>query len=92
MNSGDYMEITNKVNQKALEASFKDACKNQQFCRLLKTINVEDDIAMKYTSSLEETVEELNHCSNCPGLIDCQNRFEGHVLYPEKKGKQIVFS
>ena len=47
---------------------------------------------MKYTSSLEETLEELDHCSNCPGIIDCQNRFEGHVLYPEKKGKQIIFS
>ena len=86
------MEISNKVNQKALESSFKEACTNMQFRRLLKTIEVDDETAMKYTSSLEETVEELNHCSNCPGLIDCQNRFEGHVLYPEKKGKQIVFA
>ena len=86
------MEITNRVNQSELEKNFKEACNNQQFRRLLKTIEVTDDIAMKYTSSLEETVEELNHCSNCPGLIDCQNRFEGHVLYPEKKGKQIVFA
>ena len=86
------MEITNRVNQSELEKNFKEACNNQQFRRLLKTIEVTDDIAMKYTSSLEETVEELNHCSKCPGLIECQNRFDGHVLYPEKKGKQIVFS
>lgn len=86
------MEITNRVNQNELEKNFKEACNNQQFRRLLKTIEVTDDIAMKYTSSLEETVEELNHCSKCHGLIECQNRFEGHVLYPEKKGKQIVFS
>ena len=76
----------------SLKDNFNEACKNQQFRRLLKTIDVTDDIAMKYTSSLEETVEELNHCSKCPGLIECQNRFDGHVLYPEKKGKQIVFS
>ena len=86
------MEITNRVNQSELEKNFKEACNNQQFRRLLKTIEVTDDIAMKYTSSLEETVEELNHCSKCPGLIECQNRFDGNVLYPEKKGKQIVFS
>ena len=86
------MEITNRVNQSELEKNFKEACNNQQFRRLLKSIEVTDDIAMKYTSSLEETVEELNHCSKCPGLIECQNRFDGHVLYPEKKGKQIVFS
>ena len=83
------MEITNRVNQSELEKNFKEACNNQQFRRLLKTIEVTDDIAMKYTSSLEETVEELNHCSKCPGLIECQNRFDGHVLYPERKGKQI---
>ena len=86
------MEISNRVNQKELENSFKEACANDQFRRLIKTIDVTEDIAMKYTSSLEETVEELNHCSNCPGLIDCQNRFDGHVLYPEKKGTQIIFS
>ena len=56
MNSGDNMEV--KVNQKELEKSFKEACENMQFRRLLKTIEVEDEIAMKYTSSLEETVEE----------------------------------
>ena len=86
------MEMLNKFNQSELENNFKEACNNQQFRRLLKTIEVTDDVAMKYTSSLEETVEELNHCSDCPGLIECKNRFNGHVLYPEKKGKQIVFS
>ena len=86
------MEMLNKFNQSELENNFKEACNNQQFRRLLKTIEVTDDVAMKYTSSLEETVEELNHCSDCPGLIECKNRFNGHVLYPEKKGKQIVFA
>ena len=86
------MEISNKVNQIELKKNFNEACKNQAFKRLLKTIEVDVDTAMKYTSSLEETVEELQHCSKCSGLIDCQNRCEGHILYPEKKGKQIVFS
>ena len=86
------MEIFNRVNQSELEKNYKQACQNEQFCRLVQTIEVDHNVAMKYTSSLEETVEELNHCNNCPGIIDCQNRFEGHVLYPEKKGKQIIFS
>ena len=86
------MEIFNRVNQSELEKNYKQACQNEQFCRLVQTIEVDHNVAMKYTSSLEETVEELNHCNNCSGIIDCQNRFEGHVLYPEKKGKQIIFS
>ena len=86
------METLNKFNRSELENNFKEACNNQQFLKLLKKINVSDEIAMKYTSSLEETVEELNHCNSCPGLIECQNRFNGHILYPSKKGKQIIFS
>lgn len=86
------IKISSNVNERALKKSFDDACKDQKFRRLLKTIEVEDSIAMKYTSNLENTVKELNNCSNCSGLIYCQNRLDGHVMYPEKNGKQIIFS
>lgn len=86
------MKIYSNVNQKALKKSYDEACADQKFRRLIKTIEIDDNIAMKYTSSLEETVKELNHCSDCPGIIYCQNRLDGHVLYPEKKGKQVIFS
>lgn len=83
--------ISGRVNQKALEDSYKEACKDQQFKRLIKTIEVDNDTAMKYTSSLQNTVCELNNCADCPGLIYCKNRLEGHVLYPEKKDNRILF-
>lgn len=86
------LKISSNVNERALKSSFDEACKDQKFRRLLKTIEADDKTAMKYTSSLESTVKELNNCSDCPGLIYCQNRLDGHVMYPEKKGKQIVFS
>ncbi len=84
--------IRSNVNEKALKKSFEEACKDQKFRRLLKTIEVDDKTAMKYTSSLQSTIKELNCCSDCPGLIYCQNRLDGHIMYPEKKGNQIVFS
>lgn len=86
------LKISSNVNERALKNSFNEACKDQKFRRLLKIIEVDDKIAMKYTSTLEETVAELNNCSDCPGLIYCKNRLDGHVMYPEKKGKQIIFS
>lgn len=86
------MEISSNVNQKALKQSFEEAYTNQKFRRLLKTIEADDKTAMKYTSTLMETVEELDNCSNCPGLIYCKNRLDGHIMYPEKKGNQIIFS
>lgn len=86
------MEISSNVNQKALKQSFEEAYTNQKFRRLLKTMEVDDKTAMKYTSTLMETVEELDNCSICPGLIYCKNRLDGHIMYPEKKGNQIIFS
>ena len=86
------MTISSEVNKKALKDSYIEACKNKEFKKLIKYLEVEDDIAMKYTSSLEETVEELEHCQGCPGLAYCQNRLNGHVIFPKSKGRQIIFS
>lgn len=83
---------TEKYNEKSLIESYKEASKDIQFRRLVKTINVKDEIAMKYTSSLENTVKELNNCSKCKGLIYCANRLEGHVMYPKENDNQIIFS
>jgi len=84
--------INSEVNQKSLKDNYLEACKDIKFRRLIKTIKAEDEEAMKYTSSLQETVKELNNCSKCEGLIYCQNRLEGHVFYPEKESYQIKFS
>ena len=84
--------VTSEVNKKSLQESYKEATKDIKFRRLVKTIKATDEEAMKYTSSLEETVKELNNCSKCDGLIYCQNRLEGHVFYPEKESYQIKFS
>ncbi|MBQ4032069.1 MAG: primosomal protein DnaI [Bacilli bacterium] len=84
--------ISSEVNEKSLQDNYKEACKDTKFRRLVKTINAPDEEAMKYTSSLEETVKELNNCSKCEGLVYCKNRLEGHVFYPEQEGFQIKFS
>lgn len=82
----------NEVNEKSLKENYLEACKDTKFRRLIKTIKATDEEAMKYTSSLQETVKELNNCAKCDGLVYCQNRLEGHVFYPEKEDYQIKFS
>ena len=42
--------ISSEVNREALKESYKEACKNTEFKKLVKYLNVSDDIAMKYTS------------------------------------------
>ena len=84
--------MLNEIDKKSLEDNYKEACKDIKFRRLVKTIKAKDEEAMKYTSSLEETVKELNNCTNCEGLVYCKNRLEGHVFYPEHDSYQIKFS
>ena len=85
-------ERLTKYDENALVENFNKAAENKEFKRLLKTLEVPSKIAMKYTSALETTIEELNHCKDCPGLINCQNRLVGNVFYPEKKDNVLVFS
>ena len=86
------MAISSEVNNKDLKKNYTDSCKDTKFRRLIKTLDVDDEIAMRYTSNLETTVSELNNCSKCDGLIYCKNRLEGHVFYPDKVHNQIIFS
>lgn len=80
-----------KIN-KGLNESFNEAKENPKFNKLVKTLKVTDEVAMKYTSKLEDTLEELDHCKECHGLFECKNRVEGHVYYPSNIDNKINFS
>ncbi len=85
--------ISNKVNEKDLIKNYNDTVENNTtFRKLIKTIKVEPEIAMKYTTSLEDSAKEIDNCKNCPGLINCKNRLEGFIYYPNKNNKQLIFS
>lgn len=75
-----------------LKHNFILACKDLKFKRLVATLKCHEDVAMKYTSSLEDTVQELNNCDSCKGLALCKNRLEGHVYYPLYQDEKITFS
>lgn len=85
-------KINSEVNRNFLKKEYEKAYTDPLFKKIVKSLKVEDSIAMKYTSSIENTGKELKNCADCPGLIYCKNRVEGHVLYPKKKNKQLIFS
>lgn len=87
LNLGNRDKINNGLNE-----SFKEAKENPKFNNLIKSLKVSDEVAMKYTSKLEDTLSELDHCSKCKGLFECKNRVEGHVYYPTTEETKIIFS
>ena len=75
-----------------LKKNYMIALQNNEFVKLVNRLNVEEVTLIKYTSKLENTVEELNNCKNCKGISSCKNKVIGHVSYPEKQDNGIVFS
>jgi primosomal protein DnaI len=87
---------TAKYQKKDLDYSLKSAyatsLKDSDFKKLLNTLKVKDDIAYKYTSKLERTVEELHNCANCKSLVVCQNKVSGMVYYPKLENDKLTFN
>jgi len=75
-----------------LMESYVKALKNDKFKALVARLKLKENDAIKYTSKLERTVNELNNCENCKHLFECKNEIEGFVYYPEKYEDRLKFS
>ena len=75
-----------------LKSAYATSIKNEKFKKLVNTLKVKDDIAYKYTSKLEKTVEELDNCQNCKSLNMCKNKVLGMVYYPKCENNRLVFN
>ena len=87
-------ELTNKfhLNEEQLKKDYQNILKtNPTFKKIVKSLNLSDNYLMKYTSSLEETANELDQCKNCKNLLECKNSYQGHVYYPEILSNNLVF-
>ncbi len=81
----------NEYDEKFLINSYREACNDENFIKLVKSLKINDDLAMKYTSRLENTVTELNNCKNCKGLALCSNNESGYVDFPRLEGSRLKF-
>lgn len=75
-----------------LQESYTNALKDPSFQTLVKKLNLSSKEAMKITSKLQDSVEELKNCKQCKGLYVCKNALKGHAKIPEKREGRISFS
>ena len=66
--------------------------KNPKVKAIVANLNLKEEVAMKYTSKLEESACELANCENCKSLLDCKNKIEGFVYYPKCNNNRLIFS
>lgn len=85
-------EFLNNNNLTALKRSYMDACSNKEFVNFIQEINAPDQILMKYTSTLEEAMQEEINCKNCKNILTCKNKVEGFCYKPEVIDNTLQFS
>ena len=84
--------VIDRVDKTALVHDYQDACSNKEFKDYVDSLNINDDILMKYTSSLEESFCEEKNCSKCKSITTCKNNIVGYKYTPEKDNNIITFS
>lgn len=75
-----------------IKKNFKLSMQDNNFANLCYRLNLSEDVLMKYTTKLEETVKELNNCKGCKGLGECKNQICGLVNFPSVIENNLSFS
>ena len=78
-------EIINEKKNKNLtdlEVEYFKENKNPEFKKFTQSINLNDKILMKYTSSLKQCFDEKENCKNCKGIENCKNEVIGCFYEP----------
>ena len=78
-------------NNKLNEYYNKSLEENKTFKKIVKELKLPDEYLMKYTSSIEESAKEVDNCKNCKNILECQNSYTGHYIYPEYLHDNLVF-
>ena len=60
-----------KVDEKKLMDNFAKALKDEDFVKVVNSLDVPDNIKARYTSSLQEVAEVNIICDSCKGLANC---------------------
>lgn len=87
-------EITLQRNvdiYKELEKSFKKSLGDEKFKTLVSKLKAKPELLMKYTSELEDSSIEYDHCLHCKSLLECQNKIEGYAFLPKVNKENIEF-
>lgn len=82
--------ITDQIKNN-LQKEYMQALQNEKFKNLTREIHLPDEILMQYTSSLEESAIEYDHCKHCKNLLSCKNKISGYAYLPKVKGQYLSF-
>lgn len=83
--------VIEKSNRTTLKQSFINALEDKNFKDYISKLNIEEDILMKYTSTLKEVALEQHNCKTCKGIFMCKNKIKGYKLSLERENNTLSF-
>ena len=84
--------LTNiKSDKKLLDKEYNNSLKDEYFNKIVSKLKLDKEYLEKYTSLLEESSLEFRNCSNCKGLVECQNKIKGFAYLPRVVDGSLVF-
>lgn len=81
-----------KTDTYSLEKEFELACENDEFKSFVSKIKLPKKELIKYTSLLEESMNEYNNCLNCKNIMECKNKVEGYTYLPKIDDGKLRFN
>ncbi len=84
--------IQKKITPKDLEKSYQEAKKDENFEQFIHQFSLPENLLKKYTSQLEESMKEWNHCEHCKNILTCKNKIAGYVYLPKQVHDILTFS
>ena len=85
-------ELGKKVQRLDLEQNFKEACQEQEFVNLVKSLHLTSKEAMNKTTHLLDSLKEKKNCKECKGIYMCKNSYPGYLVVPEIKENNLYFT
>lgn len=70
---------------------FNEALKDEKFKNLVDKLKLSYEELSNYTSMLEDSSIEYDHCLKCKNILECKNKVKGYAYLPEVENKKLKF-
>jgi primosomal protein DnaI len=81
-----------KLRENSLQSNYISALKDDNFKKLISHLKVSEEELKQNTTKLQDTLNELKDCQNCPGIFNCPHQMKGCVNYPEVYHDHLTFA
>lgn len=83
---------TNDSLKRNLINNYHEALKDDCFKELVERLNLDEELLIKYTTTLEDSAVEYKNCKNCKSIYECKNKVAGYAFLPLIVDERLDFS